>query len=649
LKLIEIASLKFYIITALLCSQSLFTSAQLCTGTKGDPIVNETFGVGHAPLPDGTTTYEYSRGCPAKGQYTINNFLFGCGGNWIAMTGDHTLNVDGNYMMINAENTAGTVYMDTASGLCSNITYEFAAFITNVMQSPLSCGGHAVLPNLTFRIEKLDGSVLASYNTGDIPITNMKSWKQYGVTFTNPAGNDAVICKLVANAAQGCGNAFALDDLTFRQCSPISVNVTIDGSTGPANVCADYKDPFIMRGTFSAGLTDPVIVWQNSLDSGLTWNDIPGENTNTYHVPHRTSGTILYRMEVAERANINSLLCRIPSNVIYTEIHPVPGYLAPQDVLGCLSQDLFMPAADPKALSVRWTTPNGDTSNDFSLAIPNLKARDTGMYTLQENFYYGCVRLDTFYLSAFPGIRISVAPTHPLCEGQTETLSASSSVPGTFEWTPSDGLSNDAVGNPIASPTRNTNYKVTVTNSYGCKDSAYVTINIFKNPEANAGPDKVILAGDTAFLKSTVAGTNVNYYWSPTIDMNESHSLNPYVFPSENTDYTLNVVSTVGCGTASDNVKISVYNDFYIPNAFTPNNDGINDLFRIIPYENYKVNRFTVYDRWGRMVFETNDAHNGWNGTFKGNPMPTGTYVYYLELQNRQKKIHKKGTILLLR
>ncbi len=649
MKLTGIIKLKCWALAGFLCVHSIFANAQLCSGTKGDPIVNVTFGVGHAPLAAGTTTYEYARGCPGKGQYTINNFLFGCGGYWVQMIGDHTLNVDGNYMMVNAESTSGVVHLDTASGLCPDITYEYAAYITNVMQTPLTCDGHAVLPNLTFRIEKFDGTILASYSTGDIPITNGKSWKQYGVTFTNPAGNDAVVLKLVANATPGCGNGFALDDITFRQCSPVAVNLTIDGGVGPANVCADYSDPFIMKGTYSPGLSDPVIIWQNSLDSGRTWNDIPGENTLIYHVPHRTSGAILYRMEVADRTNINSTFCRIPSNVIYTEIHPVPEHQAPQKIPGCFSQDLILPPTDPKALSIRWTAPNSDTSNDPALVIQNLKPRDTGMYTLQENFYFGCVSLDTFYLSAFPGISISVDSTYPLCKGKGETLSATSSVPGTFKWSPATGLSNDAIANPVASPEDFTNYKVIVTNSFGCKDSALVPIRVYKNPVAQAGPDKIILAGDTATLNASVDGTDVNYFWSPSFFLNDNQSLTPYVNPPEKTDYTLHVMSNVGCGTATDEVTVTVYNDIFIPNAFTPNDDGINDVFRIIPYENYKVTRFSVYNRWGKLMFETNDAHKGWDGTFNGLSVPAGVYVYYLEMQNRKKKVGKKGTVMLLR
>jgi hypothetical protein len=267
--------------------------AQLCSGSLGDPILNVTFGNTHNPLPPGKTIYSYVGGCPAVGQYTINNFLFGCGGFWVKMTGDHTGGTNGNYMLVDAENNPGIVNLDTVTGLCSGITYQYAAYITNVMQPQLTCDGHAILPNLTFSIERFDGTILASYNTGDIPLVSDKDWKQYGLSYTNPAGVDAVILRLYANAPYGCGNAFALDDITFRQCSPSTVNVTIDGSAGPADVCADYTNPFIMKGTYTSGFTNPVVIWQNSLDTGKTWQDIAGETTTTYQVPHRTSGVIM--------------------------------------------------------------------------------------------------------------------------------------------------------------------------------------------------------------------------------------------------------------------------------------------------------------------------------------------------------------------
>src|SRR6478735_1414030 len=162
----------------LLCSA--LAHAQLCNNNLGDPIVNVTFGTKDNKDYPSVTTYEQAGGCPAKGQYTINDFLFGCGGYWVQMTGDHTSgDLNGNYMLVNAESTPGIVHQDTATGLCENMLYQYSFYVTNVLQTNLSCGASAILPNLTITVQSLSGVVLATYNTGDIPITNEKKWVQY--------------------------------------------------------------------------------------------------------------------------------------------------------------------------------------------------------------------------------------------------------------------------------------------------------------------------------------------------------------------------------------------------------------------------------------------------------------------------------------
>src|SRR5207244_2415118 len=148
------------------------------------------FGAKGFVMPKNATTFDQVYNCPSKGQYIISSFLFGCGSNndhsWLQMIGDHTRDQDGNYMLVNAESTTGTVYTDTAKDLCDNTNYVFAAWISNAMQS-FSCGGNPVLANLTFIVKKLDGTVLATSNTGDIPVANDRIWKQYGLSFTTPA------------------------------------------------------------------------------------------------------------------------------------------------------------------------------------------------------------------------------------------------------------------------------------------------------------------------------------------------------------------------------------------------------------------------------------------------------------------------------
>src|SRR5438093_2335637 len=570
------------LLTCLVFSTSYSSRAQLCNGNLGDPIINMTFGSGHSfILPQNATTYNRVNGCPSKGQYVISNFLFGCGNHtWIQMIGDHTGDHDGNYMLVNAESTPGTVYKDTARNLCENTSYVFSAWIANAMQD-FTCGGNPVLANVTLTVTSLSGTVLGSANTGDIPVGFDKIWKQYGLSFTTPPNTTSVIVNVTTNPRFGCGSAFVIDDITLRSCGP-SVTATLDGSIGPVNVCADYTDPFTLQGNYSPGFSDPVMQWQSSSDTGKTWVDIAGETTNTYAVPRRSSGVISYRLVVAERANINSLNCRIASNAIYTEIHPVPQHQAPQNILGCLDKNLFLPQVDPSALQAQWSGPNGYSSTQFASVIPVVQYADTGLYTLKETFYYGCVSLDTFYLNIFPSTTISTSPTYPICQGMTESLFASSSGGGIYQWTPSQGLSGDNIPDPVATPTDSIVYKVVVTNSFGCKDSAYLTIDVYKKPLADAGPDRAINLGDSVMLNGSVKGTSVDFSWSPSAYIDDVHSQTPTVYPPEDGIYTLTVNSNVGCGSSVSSVTVKVYRDIFVPNAFSPNNDGKNDKFRVI-------------------------------------------------------------------
>jgi gliding motility-associated-like protein len=173
---------------------------------------------------------------------------------------------------------------------------------------------------------------------------------------------------------------------------------------------------------------------------------------------------------------------------------------------------------------------------------------------------------------------------------------------------------------------------------------------VYKAAYANAGPDKNILLGDTVTLNGVVQGTAVNYYWSPAAYINNTQAATPQVYPPADMQYTLSVNSTVGCGAAIRVVKVKVYKDIYIPSAFTPNGDGHNDVFRVTPLDNYTLARMTIYNRWGKIVFNTANAGDGWDGTFNQYPQPPGAYIYYLEFKLPEgKKLLKKGTVLLMR
>ncbi|MEP7318644.1 MAG: gliding motility-associated C-terminal domain-containing protein, partial [Panacibacter sp.] len=97
------------------------------------------------------------------------------------------------------------------------------------------------------------------------------------------------------------------------------------------------------------------------------------------------------------------------------------------------------------------------------------------------------------------------------------------------------------------------------------------------------------------------------------------------------------------------NVLVKVYGDIFIPNAFTPNGDGKNDYFKVLPLDNYQLVQLIIYNRWGQLLFKAADKYAAWDGSYNGFVQPNGAYIYRLELLSPQgKRIIKQGTVLLL-
>lgn len=629
------------------------SDAQICSGSLGDPIINITFGKNRGQLPPRSTEFEPGQGCPKKGQYALANLLFGCGEDrtWLMLAGDHTLDGNGNYMLVNAQSSDGitaptVVYRDTARGLCTNVRYVFSAWVTNALQ-PITCGGSAVPASLYFKVFTLSGVLVDSIYTGNIPIIDEKKWIQFGLSFTVPANESDVVLVVSTNKKAGCGQAFAIDDITLRPCGP-SVSATVNGSADPLTVCADYNKDFVLKGAYATGFVNPAVQWQSSVDTGRSWTDIPAAVSVDYTVAQKSSGVVLYRMVAAEAGNIHSPQCRFVSNVLTTTVRPLPPHNKPQNLLGCLGKDLFLPAKDPFADALVWSGPNGYSSTQEKAVVPQIAYRDTGLYRRMQDFRFGCTDVDSFYVNVFPSTTIMVPAEYAICEGQRVTLTASGD--GRFLWEPATGLSNPQASNPVASPRDSTQYKVVLTNSYGCKDSALVSVNVYRNPEVHVGGDKTIVRGDSVLLQGDVKGTAVRYLWTPPLYMDNNAVFTPLVFPPVDTRYTLTAESTVGCGRAEGSVMVSVFNDIYVVNSFTPNNDGKNDRFRVVAADGYQLLKFQVFNRWGQLLYSARDLSGGWDGKANGNPQPEGSYVYFLQIKSSAGRIiTKKGTVTLIR
>ncbi len=286
-------------------------SNSTCTGSLGDPMVNVTFGAGPNPgpqLPAGITNMQYlTILCPNDGQYTIANSTSNCwGGNWHTIT-DHTGNTNGYFMLVNASYQPSDFYVQTVNGLCNGTTYEFSAWILNMIKN---LNDRGILPNITFSIEKTDGTVLQSYNSGNIPLANPALWRKYGFYFTTPPGVSSVVIRMRNNAPGGGGNDLALDDITFRPAGPLTT-IGIQGIPGDSiSVC---NSSLTLFSTVENCYLTNEYQWQLSVNNG-NWTDIPGANKSTYITPINPQGNYKYRLSVAQTGNIGIASCRVYSN-----------------------------------------------------------------------------------------------------------------------------------------------------------------------------------------------------------------------------------------------------------------------------------------------------------------------------------------------
>lgn len=384
--------------------------AQLCTGSLGDPIVNITFGAGsgYAPaLHSSITDYQFlNTDCPNDGQYAIRNRTSQCHGNtWHTLTSDHTGDRDGYFMLVNASFTPGNFYVHTISGLCANTTYEFAAWMLNLVRNNAT----AIMPNITFSIEAPDGTLLKSYNTGNIPSTASPRWDQYGFFFKTPQNVTSVVLKITNNAPGGIGNDLALDDITFRPCGP-TLTTTTQTASDTIQMCQETSYPVTLQTEVSTGFEDPVFFWQQSRDSGQTWQDVPGGNTATLTWQPGVPGAYWYRFTAAEKQNFGRPACRVASNNIIINLHPTPVAQAGPDrtVIKGLESRLGIGQNAQGTLYAWQPVQYMDSANS---ARPRIKPEEDITYTLTTTTAWGCSSTDTVTVRVLPQLYIPNAFT----------------------------------------------------------------------------------------------------------------------------------------------------------------------------------------------------------------------------------------------
>jgi gliding motility-associated-like protein len=634
----------FFLLILSIATLWLSGYAQLCNGSLGDPVAWINFGQGvdiGLPLPPSVTNYTFTNSvCPDDGFYTITRNTSGCFGNsWHSLPEDHTPNdINGKFMLVNASNAPGVFYLDTVRGLCGGTTYEFSAYVANVLR-PNSCSQAGIDPNLTFTIEKTDGTVLIDYNSGDINETNSPVWIQYGTFFQTPSNVSSVVLRIRNNAPGGCGNDLALDDITFSPCGPkIEASFAINNQSFVSS-CVYNTQPHLMQATYTNGYANPQFQWQLSTDKGQTWSNIPGAITTSYLSNVTLPGTYQYRLLIGDGPNINNPVCRIASKPVVIQINDIPKIDAIDSLFPCTSTTANLRASGGG--QYLWNGPNGFTSNVANPSITNIDFNQAGIYEVIVTSDSGCINRDSTHMIVRPAVNLAVSADQSICEGNSVQLSASGG--DTYKWEPIQGLNNPLISNPVASPDTSINYTVFAFNNAGCSDTGLVLVTVWQKPLANAGPDLWTTNGVPVQLQGSAEGSDISVKWSPANNISNTDSLRPFVTLTANGFlqefiYRLDIISNPGCGSSSDLMTLTVFESFKVPNTFTPNGDGYNDIWEIQLLRVFTNAIVEVYNTTGSLVYRSVGYNQPWDGKRNGQALPAGTYYYTIDLKSQQVK-----------
>ena len=477
-----------------------------------------------------------------------------------------------------------------------------------------------------------------------INIFQSRNWDLHNGTTTNNASIITYLYPLPGTYT------ISLTETTTNGCSATATNTFI--VNGPLANFSISKDT-ICKGqsiTFTENSISDVATWGWDFGDG-TADTAKSPITHTYNF-HPPGGT----------TNVTLIFWSADSSCKEVKVYPISVFqvianfkrnneLTMQDTAHCLgSTDLFTNTSTGNTATNSWAF--GDGSSGTSLS-PSHTYTAAGTYIVEltiKNIAQGCVDTIKKQMIIYPQFSITVTEGGTICRDSVAHLT-SSPVAAVYSWTASVAPNPINIATPMVTPTITTTYTLVAADIHGCKDSA-ATVVFVQQPPVIISWDTTIIIGQTAVLPGGQA-PGYSFTWTPTGNLSCANCATPVYNGTINATFVETIADNRGCFHAQSTFTVDVLPEASIdvPTAFTPNGDGVNDIVFVAGWGIKSLQYFKIFNRWGELVFESNDIKVGWDGTYKGVPQNIETYVYETSALSyiSTKPLTKKGYIKLLR
>ena len=573
-------------------------------------IINGDFNNGNT---DFTSQYTYATPNTTEGQYFVGPNVQA----WNALMSnctDHTTGA-GNMLMVNGASVPDIGVWNQTVTVVPNTNYAFSTWIQSLYP-----------PNpaqLSFSINGTDiGTPITASATNCV-------WTQFYTTW-NSGNNTTASIAIVNKNTFVQGNDFALDDISFasvtikRDSVIISIETPVVKSGRDTIICAGEPVQLLAAGAATYNWT-PATALSNA---GISNPIATPVNTTQYIV----TGITANGCSAADTV------------VISTKPLPVVQHTSDTVICNNVSAQLWATGGS----SYKWS-PAGSLSNP-SIANPVASPAVNTTYYLLTTGSNNCSAKDSVKITVRPAVVFAISPPDTTCTDKAVQLFASGG--DSYLWNPAAKVSNANIANPLSTTNTDAIYTVLIKDN-ACNISKKLTtsLTVLTAPIINiTKSNEISCIVNTAQL--TASGAN-QYNWSPATGLSDTSIANPVASPATTTNYIVTGFDHVTKCSATGNITVLVTKDgepkFFIPTAFSPNGDGLNECFKVTHFNYLKSLEITIYNRMGNLVFHTTTDNDCWDGTYKGKPMDPGNYVYYIKTQNNCGVFYKKGNLVLIR